>query len=68
MAASCRPFCATSLPDLASSPPGLARGSFPLCSCFFSLIPVLVTGIQPAQVFGLKRVFRPDRHRVTGFL
>jgi len=33
-----------------------------------ALIPVLVTGIQSAQVFGLKRLF-PSRRRVpTGFL
>ncbi|QKW98915.1 hypothetical protein GSF67_17200 [Agrobacterium sp. CGMCC 11546] len=32
------------------------------------LIPVLVTGIQPAQVFGLKELFPPCRREATGFL
>ncbi|CUX27783.1 hypothetical protein AGR7B_Cc30187 [Agrobacterium deltaense RV3] len=33
-----------------------------------SLIPVLVTGIQPAQVLGLKRLLPPRRRASTGFL
>jgi hypothetical protein len=33
-----------------------------------SLIPVLVTGIQPAQVLGLKRLFPSRRRAPTGFL
>ncbi|MDH6294488.1 hypothetical protein SAMN03159422_00796 [Agrobacterium fabrum] len=32
------------------------------------LIPVLVTGIQPAQVLGLKRVSPPRRRASAGFL
>ncbi|KVK50741.1 hypothetical protein L901_21520 [Agrobacterium sp. D14] len=32
------------------------------------LIPVLVTGIQPAQVLGLERVFSPRRRASAGFL
>jgi hypothetical protein len=32
------------------------------------LIPVLVTGIQPAQVFGLKRHISPRERASAGFL
>ncbi|WP_425647600.1 hypothetical protein [Agrobacterium leguminum] len=33
-----------------------------------TLIPVLVTGIQPAQVLGLRRVLSPRRRASAGFL
>ncbi|EGL61859.1 hypothetical protein AGRO_5506 [Agrobacterium sp. ATCC 31749] len=33
-----------------------------------SLIPVLVTGIQPAQVLGLRGVFASRRRASAGFL
>lgn len=32
-----------------------------------TVIPVLVTGIEPAQVLGLKRVFPSHRRVLTGF-
>ncbi len=32
-----------------------------------TVIPVLVTGIEPAQVLGLKRVFPSQRRVLTGF-
>jgi len=35
---------------------------------FLTLIPVLVTGIQPDQVLGLRRVLSPRRHASAGFL
>jgi hypothetical protein len=46
----------------ASSKPAVFRDAH------LSLIPVLVTGIQPAQVFGLSEVFPSRRRASAGFL
>ncbi|CUX14480.1 hypothetical protein AGR7B_Cc150020 [Agrobacterium deltaense RV3] len=45
-----------------------ATFAFTVKSISTALIPVLVTGIQSAQVLGLKGLFPPRRRASTGFL
>jgi hypothetical protein len=45
-----------------------ATFAFMVKSVSTALIPVLVTGIQPTQVLGLKGLFPPRRRASAGFL